>query len=278
MPIDASVMPTWHAAMYSSIRSICRSASAAPFAPSFASDWTRSSRERTIEYSAATKNAFIRIRAGTPSRRTATTRGPPEASETSYFEEVLGRASASDARLPEAPGGTARVVEARRAISLVLPDDRRAPARARDPRPPRVAAARARVAHQAGCPASRGRAHPDRAHHAPPRARVLERHERVALADRAERRRERGDLACAVRVDLPVGRARRGDERVVLRVRARRRRVGLAPVGPRDQRLAGAAERRVRRVGQLLLVVGVVRHAHLLAEGRAAVAREPREH
>ena len=52
MPIDASVMPTWQAAMYSSIRSICFSASAAPFAPSFASAWIRSSRERTIEYSA----------------------------------------------------------------------------------------------------------------------------------------------------------------------------------------------------------------------------------
>src|SRR3954462_9756153 len=135
--------------MYSSIRSICRSASAAPFAPSFVSAWIRSSRERTIEYSAATKNAFIRMSAGTASSRMASTDEPPEAAEpASYFEEDLGRASASDRRLPEPSEGTARVVEAGRAVALVLPHDRRAPASTGDPRPPCVAAAYGDVTHE----------------------------------------------------------------------------------------------------------------------------------
>src|SRR4051812_12857369 len=244
MPIDASVMPTWHAAMYSSIRSIWRSASAAPLAPSLESAWMRSSRERTIEYSAATKNAFIRMSAGTPSRRTASTRAPPEASEASYFEVDLGRASASDRRLPEPPGGTARVVEARRTVALVLPCHHGSPPRAGDPRAPGVASARARIAHEPRAPALG----PHGTHDAPPCARVLEGDDRARLADSAQRRRERGHLAPAVRVELAVATTRGGDEDVVLLVRLRGGGVALAPVGPGDHRLAGRAERRIRGI------------------------------
>ncbi len=65
MPIEASVMPTWQAAMYSSIRPIWRVASLAPRTPSLDIASSRSSRERTSAYSAATKKAFSAISAGT---------------------------------------------------------------------------------------------------------------------------------------------------------------------------------------------------------------------
>src|SRR3954451_23562448 len=206
MPIDASVMPTWLVAMYSSMRSICCSASAAPFAPSLVSDWMRSTRERTSAYSAATKKAFMSISAGTPTNRTiSTVRSPARAQRASYFEGDLGRASASDVRLPEAPGGSERRVQPRRAVALVLPDGDDAAARARELRPPGVAAAHARVAQQTG-PATLGSAAANghRSHHAAARAGVLERDRRVAAAAQAERRRKGRDLLAAVRVDLAV--------------------------------------------------------------------------
>ena len=195
--------------MYSSIRSICFSASAAPFAPSLASAWTRSSRERTSEYSAATKNAFIRIeQPGRPAAGRLARGGRPRRPRRSYFEEVLGRASASDRRLPEAPGGTARVVEPRRAVALVLPDHRRAAARARDPRPPGIASARARVAHRSRLPAFR----PHGAHRAPAGARILEGDDRARLADGAQRR-GRTSIPGARRTGRPAGSSPPGTRR-----------------------------------------------------------------
>src|SRR5439155_10982109 len=105
MPIEASVIPTWQAAMYSSILSIWRCASCAPRAPSLSSTSRRSRRERTSAYSAATKNAFAAIRRGTPITRSAiTTRLPPLAA---YFEEVRRRSSgelgSGYQRVPEPP-------------------------------------------------------------------------------------------------------------------------------------------------------------------------------
>ncbi len=51
-------MPSWHADRYSSMRSICFSASAAPRSPSSASCSILVRRERTSANSAATKNPF----------------------------------------------------------------------------------------------------------------------------------------------------------------------------------------------------------------------------
>ncbi len=270
-------MPTWHAAMYSSIRSICFSASTAPLAPSFASAWMRSSRERTIEYSAATKNAFMRMSAGTPSRRTASTSPQPETPETAaYFEGGLGQASGSDRRLPEPPGGTCRVVEPRRPVALVLPHREHAPAGARDPRPPGVPAARAGVAHEARPAALQAAApQPRHAHHAPPGARILERHERA--------RPGRPCRSTAQNVDTwrpPYGStwrffaARRGDERVVLRVRLRSRRRRACASRSRRSAACPPSSARVGRVGELLLVGAVVGHPDLSGEALAAVARQ----
>src|SRR3954470_3623907 len=194
MPIDASVMPTWLVAMYSSIRSICFSASAAPFAPSLVSDWMRSTRERTRAYSAPTKNAFMKMSAGTPTSRTISTPWSPAraqsrpgtAAAASYFEEGQDRASASDRRLPEPPGGSERRIEPRRPVALVLPDRHGAPAGARELRPPGVAAARARVAYQPRPAALRaGASHGHRARHGAARARILEGDRRASAAAQA---------------------------------------------------------------------------------------------
>jgi hypothetical protein len=68
MAIEASVMPTWQAAMYSSIRSIWAFASEARLRPSASSCSSRSTRERTRAYSAATKNPFRAIISGTTIR------------------------------------------------------------------------------------------------------------------------------------------------------------------------------------------------------------------
>src|SRR3954471_2679002 len=231
MPIEAKVIPTWHAAMYSSMCSIWRSASFAPRSPSLVIAWMRSSRERTRAYSVATKNAFIRTSAGTPTRRTTSKMRPPEAA---YFEEVLGRASASDRRLPEPTGGTERVIKAGRTVSLVLPDRQDAAARAGDPRPPGVAAARTGVAQETRSAALHAAAHRHGAHHAPARARVLERDQRATAARVADRGREGGHLTPAVRVDLVVPGARGGDVDVVLLVWLGSGGVALAPVRPGD--------------------------------------------
>src|SRR3954447_7995897 len=292
MPIDASVMPTWLVAMYSSIRSICFSASAAPFAPSLVSDWMRSTRERTRAYSAPTKNAFMKMSAGTPTSRTISTPWSPARGETrhgmgragtaaaaSYFEEGQDRASASDRRLPEPPGGSERRIQPRRPIALVLPDRHRAPTRARELRAPGVAAARAGVADQSGAAALRpGPSHRHRAHGCPTRARILEGDRGTPAAAEADRRRERRDLPGPVWVGLPVPAARARDEGVVLLMRLRAGRVALAPVRPGDQRLAACRQRGRGSVRELLLLRAVRAHTRLLAEARAAVRRQPREH
>src|SRR3954469_15926540 len=186
MPIDASVIPTWLVAMYSSIRSICFSASAAPFAPSLVSDWMRSTRERTRAYSAPTKNAFMKMSAGTPTSRTISTPWSPARAETrhsvgrpgtaaaaSYFEEGQDRASASDRRLPEPPGGSERRIEPRRPVALVLPHRDRTHAGGCELRAPDDAVARARVAYQPRPAALRaGASHGHRARHGAARARI----------------------------------------------------------------------------------------------------------
>src|SRR4051812_1970528 len=106
MPIDASVMPTWQLAMYSSVCSIWWSASTAPLAPSCMSASTLSRRARTSAYSAATKKAFIRTSAGTATRSTAVKLRPSRAS---YFEEVRRRRSfAAGATLAELSAGPGR--------------------------------------------------------------------------------------------------------------------------------------------------------------------------
>src|SRR6266576_1538013 len=237
----------------------------------------RSRRERTSAYSVATKNAFIRMSAGTPTSRTTTTARPAGQKLESawYFEVVLGRASASDRRLPEGRGVSERVIQAHRAITFVLPDHHHASAGAGDPRPPGIPAPDAGVAEKPRPAALHAAAHRDGAHDAPAGARVLEGDEHAAAAGRADRRRERRYLAAAVRVHLAVLRARRGDEDVVLLVRLRGSGVALAPVGPGDERLPARAERRIRGVGQLLLVRAVARDPLLGSEARAAVGREP---
>src|SRR3954469_6867834 len=268
MPIDASVMPTWQEAMFSSMCSICRSASFAPRMFSLTIACTRSRRDRTREYSDATKNAFIRMSAGTPRRRTASTALPPQP-EAAYFEEGLrSRASVSDRRLPEATGGSGRVVEPRRPVALVLPDGRETAVRARDSRTPGVAPRAAQDVRSVP-------GHRHRADRAPSGARVLERDQGVPAAV-ADRRPERRHLTAAVGIHLTVTAAGRPDEDVVLLMRFRGRGVAFAPVGPDDERLA-ADERRVGGVGQLLLGGAVARQPPLGAEARTAVRRDARE-
>src|SRR5919202_6530472 len=109
------------------MRSIWLSASAAPRAPSCFSASILSRRARTSEYSAATKNAFIRTSAGTASRRTAIILRP---SPVSYFEEVRRRSSAdaSQASNETYRPQTAQVaasgkrIDLRRELEVVLGD------------------------------------------------------------------------------------------------------------------------------------------------------------
>src|SRR5213080_4300668 len=150
----------------------------------------RSRRERTSAYSVATKNAFIRMSAGTPTSRTTTTARLPAAAQKLpwtawYFEEVLGRASASDRRLPEGRGVSERVIQAHRAIAFVLPDRHHASAGAGDPRPPGIPAPGAGVAEKPRPAALHAAAQRDGAHDTPAGARVLEGDEHAAAAGRA---------------------------------------------------------------------------------------------
>src|SRR5213082_1442880 len=213
MPIEAKVIPTWQAAMYSSMWSICRRACATPDAPSFSSASRRSTRERTSAYSAATKNAFSAISAGTPRSSSASkSDAPPGAG---YFEEGRRRPSTrTGRRLPTGPGHVNLV----RAVPLRLKSRRHALARARQLRAPGVTRAAPAVVHAQGPAATHTGPHPHQADQAAGRARVLEGHER-ALPHHARGRREGGHRARAVRIDLAVAPARRGRVDVVLPVR-----------------------------------------------------------
>src|SRR4051794_19603130 len=92
-PIEAIVIPTWQAAMYSSIESISRLKSAAPLSPRSTAASTRSGRTRTSEYSAATKNAFIAISAKTARINTTVIPRTPTGQRrvAGYFEVGLDR-------------------------------------------------------------------------------------------------------------------------------------------------------------------------------------------
>src|SRR2546421_527603 len=145
MPIEAKVIPTWQAAMYSSIRSICPRTCAAPDAPSFSSASRRSTRDRTSAYSAATKNALSAISAGTPRSSSASKRCAPPGS--GYFEEGRRRPSTrTGRRLPTGPGH----VDLARAVPLRLKSRRHALARARQLRAPGVTGAAPAIVHAQG--------------------------------------------------------------------------------------------------------------------------------
>src|SRR5918999_6586376 len=97
MPSEAIVMPSWQAARYSSMRSICLSASAAPDLPSSRICSTRLSRARTSANSAATKKPLAATSRATPRRNKNSVIGDRDSLCECYFEDRRRRSSADEA-------------------------------------------------------------------------------------------------------------------------------------------------------------------------------------
>src|SRR5918992_3975869 len=104
MPSEAIVMPSWQADRYSSMRSICFSASAAPRAPSSRSASMRDSRVRTSANSAATKKPLAATSTATPKRRSSSVISDAELLAGCYFEDRRRRSSADAAESSIASG------------------------------------------------------------------------------------------------------------------------------------------------------------------------------
>src|SRR5947208_3277065 len=110
MPIDANVIPTWQAEMYSLMLSTSSSASAAPRAPSSAAASSLGRRARTSEYSATTKKAFRSTRTRTAMSSSAVKRWSLRRGRRArrrYFEEGRRRSSRRpDQRYQGGPAST----------------------------------------------------------------------------------------------------------------------------------------------------------------------------
>jgi hypothetical protein len=98
MPIEATVIPTWHADSASEMSSSWRTTLAAALSPSAASCSIRARLTRTSANSAATKKPFSAISTNSRARRTALIGALPGVYAAAYFEGVRRLSSATGSR------------------------------------------------------------------------------------------------------------------------------------------------------------------------------------
>ena len=115
IPIEARVIPNWHAASDSSILSSCSSACSAPASPRFASSSIRPLRVRTRANSAATKSPLIRTSAISRTRKRAVTAQGDAGVLRGRSSSIQGPGKGSSHRAPRRPAvSSARWTRARR--------------------------------------------------------------------------------------------------------------------------------------------------------------------